>query len=226
MCRVSAILGAGVDRGGGQVLALPRDFPLFGASKARNDAALAQASHVVTEDRLATRAALLRELCVSAIPEGVRVVHSSWLADSLRQGALLPEAAYSIFPHPTVPPSEPPSEPPSVPAAALAAAMSPKATLTAGKRKRGEAEQTLSSSEGAACTVGGWGERDGCVYKLAASAPPFCRVLAMDMDSTLIKTRSGSKFPKDEFDWVFFSPEVPAVLKELHAQGFHLALLR
>lgn len=44
------------------------------------------------------------------------------------------------------------------------------------------------------------------------------------MDSTLIKTASGKKFPVDSNDWQFFSPAVPAKLHSLHSENTRIVI--
>ncbi|AYV84847.1 MAG: polynucleotide phosphatase/kinase [Hyperionvirus sp.] len=51
------------------------------------------------------------------------------------------------------------------------------------------------------------------------------RCACFDLDSTLIKTKSGKKFPKDENDWIFFSPNVLPKLKELHKADYCIIII-
>lgn len=50
-------------------------------------------------------------------------------------------------------------------------------------------------------------------------------IYAFDMDDTLIKTKSGHKFPKDQNDWEWLFPIIPNNLKELHAKGIIIAII-
>ncbi|RPA77395.1 polynucleotide kinase 3'-phosphatase [Ascobolus immersus RN42] len=50
------------------------------------------------------------------------------------------------------------------------------------------------------------------------------KIAAFDLDSTLIKTKSGNKHPKDEHDWLFFHPSVPAKLKSLHESSHQVII--
>ncbi|SIP85947.1 Bifunctional polynucleotide phosphatase/kinase [Pacmanvirus A23] len=43
----------------------------------------------------------------------------------------------------------------------------------------------------------------------------FDSIYAFDLDSTLIKPKSGKKHPINESDWMWFSPEIPTIMKEL-----------
>lgn len=40
-------------------------------------------------------------------------------------------------------------------------------------------------------------------------------VAAFDLDQTLVKPKSGNKYPKDAYDWAFTYHTVPAKLKEV-----------
>lgn len=46
-----------------------------------------------------------------------------------------------------------------------------------------------------------------------------------DLDDTLIKPKSNSRFSKDKFDWIMFSPTIPEKLHELHSLGFNIAII-
>ncbi|OAX81901.1 polynucleotide kinase 3'-phosphatase [Emergomyces africanus] len=51
------------------------------------------------------------------------------------------------------------------------------------------------------------------------------RVAAFDLDSTLIATKSGRRFPTNERDWKWWSPSVPSKLKELNDEGYVVVVL-
>ncbi|QSS63654.1 polynucleotide kinase [Histoplasma capsulatum] len=46
------------------------------------------------------------------------------------------------------------------------------------------------------------------------------RIAAFDLDSTLVATKSGRRFPTNERDWKWWSPSVPDKLKQLNDEGF------
>lgn len=51
------------------------------------------------------------------------------------------------------------------------------------------------------------------------------RIAGFDFDGTLVKTKSGYRFARGGDDWVWWSPLVPSRLRELHSQGYLLAIL-
>lgn len=50
------------------------------------------------------------------------------------------------------------------------------------------------------------------------------KIAGFDMDSTLIKTKSGKKFPVSEDDWVFNYSNIIDVLEELDNKGFQIVI--
>ena len=53
----------------------------------------------------------------------------------------------------------------------------------------------------------------------------LCLANPRDKDSTLIATKSGAKHPKDGTDWRWWHASVPKKLKELHFDGFVVAII-
>ena len=51
------------------------------------------------------------------------------------------------------------------------------------------------------------------------------RIAAFDFDSTLITSASGKTFSRDAYDWKWWDSSVPSRLKELHAEGFLIAII-
>lgn len=52
------------------------------------------------------------------------------------------------------------------------------------------------------------------------------KIAAFDMDSTLITTASGKKFPKDAADWKWWHHQVPDRLRKLHdEEGYRVVIL-
>ncbi|WVQ70553.1 polynucleotide kinase 3'-phosphatase [Cryptococcus sp. DSM 104548] len=50
-------------------------------------------------------------------------------------------------------------------------------------------------------------------------------VMFYDLDGTLIKTKSGAKFPKDREDWQWWNPSVPDKLRKEYEEGKHLVVI-
>lgn len=50
------------------------------------------------------------------------------------------------------------------------------------------------------------------------------KVLAFDMDDTLITTKSGGKFPSGRKDWVWWDESVPSTLKQKHSEGYKIVI--
>ncbi|KAI5294775.1 hypothetical protein KEM52_003217 [Ascosphaera acerosa] len=57
------------------------------------------------------------------------------------------------------------------------------------------------------------------------TAPTTQRIAAFDLDGTLVKTKSGARFPINGDDWTWLAANVPARLHELHCQGYLLAIV-
>jgi len=51
------------------------------------------------------------------------------------------------------------------------------------------------------------------------------RIAAFDFDSTLVTSASGKMFARDANDWKWWDSSVPGRLKELHAEGFLVAIV-
>ncbi|KAJ6044595.1 hypothetical protein N7499_007097 [Penicillium canescens] len=50
------------------------------------------------------------------------------------------------------------------------------------------------------------------------------RIAGFDLDSTLIKTKSGNVFPKSATDWQWWNDKVPGRLKELNSEGYQVVI--
>ncbi|KAL3463222.1 polynucleotide kinase 3 phosphatase-domain-containing protein [Aspergillus heterothallicus] len=51
------------------------------------------------------------------------------------------------------------------------------------------------------------------------------KIAAFDFDSTLVSTASGNRFAKNAEDWKWWNPIVPSKLRELHFDGYHVAII-
>ncbi|KAG8835354.1 hypothetical protein FRC17_003837 [Serendipita sp. 399] len=56
------------------------------------------------------------------------------------------------------------------------------------------------------------------------STTKTARVALFDLDGTLIQTKSRNRNPQDVDDWEWTDPVVPTKLKELHAEGYTIAI--
>jgi len=63
-----------------------------------------------------------------------------------------------------------------------------------------------------------------CAYLHSASLPGSAKIASFDMDSTLISTKSGAKFPKHAGDWQWWSGSVVKTLQKYHAEGYKLVI--
>jgi bifunctional polynucleotide phosphatase/kinase len=61
-------------------------------------------------------------------------------------------------------------------------------------------------------------------YALYPSPSITSKVFLMDLDGTLITSKSGRRSALDANDWLFLGP-IPSVLNELHRQGWTIALI-
>jgi len=50
-------------------------------------------------------------------------------------------------------------------------------------------------------------------------------VVFYDLDGTLIKPKSGARFPASRDDWAWWNPSVPKRLQKEHAEGKHLVVI-
>jgi len=64
-------------------------------------------------------------------------------------------------------------------------------------------------------------QKDTCYYFISKNTNK--KIYGFDLDSTLIKTESGAKFPKDSSDWVFLYDNVKDILQKLNKE-YHLII--
>jgi DNA 3'-phosphatase len=75
---------------------------------------------------------------------------------------------------------------------------------------------------------GRWIERSNLLIKLSSSIDNETRnkgIVTLDLDGTLIVTKSGKTFPADNKDWKLFNSVVPSVLQEAYQEGYSLAII-
>jgi bifunctional polynucleotide phosphatase/kinase len=59
-------------------------------------------------------------------------------------------------------------------------------------------------------------EKDSCYYYFVPNSNK--KILSFDLDSTLIETKSGDKFPRDANDWKFMYPNIKSELQRLQKE--------
>ncbi|CBX91860.1 hypothetical protein LEMA_P045660.1 [Plenodomus lingam JN3] len=67
--------------------------------------------------------------------------------------------------------------------------------------------------------------RYGAMTATSAASASKRRIAGFDLDSTLITSASGKTFGRDASDWKWWHGSVPARLKELHQDGYLLAII-
>jgi bifunctional polynucleotide phosphatase/kinase len=72
-----------------------------------------------------------------------------------------------------------------------------------------------------------WKELDHNVWVLKSDQQfsNLSKVIMFDLDSTLIKTKSGKKFPTNASDWQYLNPKVKPRLLELLKSGFYIIII-
>eukprot|EP00052_Salpingoeca_macrocollata_P021016 m.179078 g.179078 ORF g.179078 m.179078 type:complete len:413 (+) comp21432_c0_seq1:192-1430(+) len=97
------------------------------------------------------------------------------------------------------------------------------------KRKAASADD--DGDEGAGTAVHKWTQvhnkkgGDKLPLLLVGDSPeakPNTKILAFDIDWTIIKTKSGKTFPTGPSDWVFWHDSVPKVLKSMHEKDYKI----
>eukprot|EP01133_Synstelium_polycarpum_P007373 gene7373-8592_t len=51
------------------------------------------------------------------------------------------------------------------------------------------------------------------------------KIVAFDMDDTMIKTKSGATFAKTRGDWQWWNPSVPTIMKKYHNDGYQVIII-
>lgn len=51
------------------------------------------------------------------------------------------------------------------------------------------------------------------------------KIAGFDLDNTIIKTKSGKKFPKDYEDWIFMYPNIIEKINDLYNNGFNIVII-
>lgn len=69
-----------------------------------------------------------------------------------------------------------------------------------------------------------WIENDSLLIGQSDGMGESSVIAAFDLDSTIIKVRSGQKFPKDKDDWDWWHESVPKKLKELWSENYKIVI--
>lgn len=69
-----------------------------------------------------------------------------------------------------------------------------------------------------------WTEHESLIILNPPGLPSITKLASFDMDDTLIRPKSGAKFPKNRSDWRWLFPSVPEKLKKLHDEGFGVVI--
>eukprot|EP01114_Cavostelium_apophysatum_P015100 TRINITY_DN404_c0_g1_i1.p1 TRINITY_DN404_c0_g1~~TRINITY_DN404_c0_g1_i1.p1 ORF type:complete len:539 (+),score=163.75 TRINITY_DN404_c0_g1_i1:1629-3245(+) len=70
-----------------------------------------------------------------------------------------------------------------------------------------------------------WNEEGSFLALDSPLLQPNDKVVAFDLDSTLVEPKSGAKFPQNRKDWKWLYPDVPKKLKELyHDKGYKIVI--
>jgi hypothetical protein len=74
-------------------------------------------------------------------------------------------------------------------------------------------ERKKSAAKGDAKLDWTW-EAKGTLYVGDCGTTPSAKIASFDMDDTLIRVKSGKKFPTNSDDWVFWAEQVPKKLAQ------------
>jgi DNA 3'-phosphatase len=75
---------------------------------------------------------------------------------------------------------------------------------------------------------GKWIEKSNLLMKLSSSIDNETRnkgIITFDLDGTIITTKSGKTFPKDNKDWKLFDSIIPSILQSAYQEGYCLAII-
>ena len=195
-------------------------------------------THLIVSNSLLKENDICTNLAITLPPDGgipdtVKVIHSEWLVKSLSDKALADETEYLLeFRRPE-----------------RGNVLLETDTISGKKRCKDEVSsgfggsadddehQPIKQTRRVRSIVrsddtqrGDWVKTDQVMYKyygysvsVGTCSPK--KIVAFDMDGTVISTKSGKTFAIDEHDWKLFHHSVPAKFKELHKEGVHLALI-
>ncbi|VDD76920.1 unnamed protein product [Mesocestoides corti] len=74
-------------------------------------------------------------------------------------------------------------------------------------------------------TDGAWHQNSSLLTFNPPEAKSSSKVLALDLDGTIIVTASGKVFPKNTHDWKLFSKKAPAILQQYVEDGYLIVIV-
>lgn len=204
----------------GGILLGPRPAAIFTAVKTPIDSDL---THIVVEgDLTLSRSDICRKLNCDDLSAMVHVLRAAWVLDSIQSSSLLPVETYLL---PLANPSSSPIQLALVPCQAPPAKKIRHDTSHSVLLPHHLLSVPLLNVNRNLIVVGSWKSNTSVLYKLHASALLSSSIILFDMDSTLIKPKSGKKYAEDDEDWMLFHPSIPSKLRELESQGSYLAIV-
>ncbi|KAF8506302.1 polynucleotide kinase 3 phosphatase-domain-containing protein [Gautieria morchelliformis] len=63
-----------------------------------------------------------------------------------------------------------------------------------------------------------------CLHGVHLDPAPSNKVAALDLDGTLIKTRSGNRFPRGKDDWMWWRASVKKKITDIHLEGYAIVI--
>ncbi|GIL69987.1 hypothetical protein Vretimale_10021 [Volvox reticuliferus] len=71
----------------------------------------------------------------------------------------------------------------------------------------------------------GWSvEPPSLLYKSYGNPRPNTKIAAVDLDGTMVNTKSAAQFPKDESDYKWFNKSTPSVIRGYHESGHKVVI--
>jgi len=92
-----------------------------------------------------------------------------------------------------------------------------KSVQTAAPAKKASSAQAPAPSTTENSSNSLWVEVGGLIY-CDFGTNPTSKILGFDMDSTLIKTRSGKTFAQDEHDWALLYDSIPETISKYSSE--------
>ncbi|EGG19832.1 hypothetical protein DFA_06934 [Cavenderia fasciculata] len=75
------------------------------------------------------------------------------------------------------------------------------------------------------CPLKKWTMEGGEAYYYLEEPISRSKIVAFDMDDTIVHTKSGAKFAKTRTDWVYWADCVPIMMKEYYTKGYQIIIV-